>query len=503
LYPAALPAPAVYFSLDTIMPTTPSLRIAIIGAGPAGIAAGHELLKQGFENFSIYDEQDAPGGTWKLHSYPGLACDVWAHSYSFSYAPNPDWSANFVEQAEIQQYLSRSATEFGLDPHLRLNTRINSAHYRPEGGWTLQSAAGEQIECDVLINAMGNQYTPLYPDVEGMDSFAGDSWHGTRWNHTVDLSGKRVAVVGSAACAIQMVPEVAKQAAQLTVLQRSPNWVMPRNRKLYSDRQRRRFGRFPALIGLTRWLQRLMMGQVLPAVTHGHARMGQFEAMVKKYIERTIDDPAVREAVTPLDHYGCKRGLVSDDFYQTLNRAHVELVPDGLQRVTPSGLVTSGGREIDVDVIIYATGYRILDFDRIDVVGKEGQTLAAAMADNPRSHKGISLPGFPNYFFAVGPNGLVLNVSYFLSAERNIESIVSLVGAMQKQGAHTIEVKPEAFASYNNWMLERFSRYSWGSEDCNSYYRNASGHAPFLFPGSFKEYVALHEQSGLQEYNCS
>jgi cyclohexanone monooxygenase len=484
--------------------TTPnSLRIAIIGAGPAGIAAGHELLKQGIENFTIFDEQDAPGGTWKLSSYPGLACDVWAHSYSFSYAPNPDWSASFVEQPEIQQYLARSATEFGLDSHLRLNTRINSAHYRPEGGWNLQTGTGEQIECDVLINAMGNQYTPLYPDVEGMDSFGGDSWHGTRWNHAVDLSGKRVAIVGSAACAIQIVPEVAKQAGQLTVLQRSANWIMPRNRKTYSDRQRRWFRRLPVLITLTRWLQRMMMGQVLPAVTHGHARMGQFEAMVNKYIDQAIDDPSVREAVTPHSHYGCKRGLVSDDFYKTLNQPHVELVHDGLQRVTPSGLVTSAGREIEADVIIYATGYRILDFDRIDVVGKTGQTLAAAMADNPRSHKGISLPGFPNYFFAVGPNGLVLNVSYFLSAERNIESIVSLVHSMASQGLHTIEVKPAAFESYNNWMLERFSRYSWGSEDCHSYYRNDSGHAPFLFPGSFKEYCALHEQSGLQEYDCA
>lgn len=231
--------------------------------------------------------------------------------------------------------------------------------------------------------------------------------------------------------------------------------------------------------------------------------MGQFENMVKKYINRTIDDPAVREAVTPHSHYGCKRGLVSDDFYQTLNEDHVELVHDGLQQVTPTGLVTSGGREIEVDVIIYATGYRILDFDRIDVVGKDGQTLAAAMADNPRSHKGISRPGFPNYFFAVGPNGLVLNVSYFLSAERNIESIVGLLQSMQNHGKAAIEVKPEVFDQYNEWMQDRFPRYSWGSPDCNSYYRNASGHAPFLFPGSFKEYCVLHEQCGLHEYNCS
>ncbi len=480
-----------------------SLSVAIIGAGPAGIAAGHELLKQGMTNFTIFDEQDAPGGTWKLNSYPGLACDVWAHSYTFSYAPNPDWSSSFVDQPEIQQYLARCASEFGLDSHLQLNTRINTARYQAGGGWMLTTAAGEQFSFDVLINAMGNQYTPLFPDVEGMDSFAGDSWHATRWNHQVDLTGKRVAVVGSAACAIQIVPEVAKKASHLTILQRSANWIMPRNRKAYSERQRRRFRRFPLLIALTRWVQRLMMGQVLPAVTHGHARMGQFENMVKKYIDETVDDPAVRAAVTPHTHYGCKRGLVSDDFYQTLNQDHVELVHDGLQRVTTSGLVTSQGREIDVDVIIYATGYRILDFDRIDVVGKGGHTLAEVMADNPRAHRGISCPGFPNYFFAVGPNGLVLHVSYFFSAEKNIESIVDLLQSMQNAGVSTIDVKPKAFEAYNEWMLGRFARYSWGSEDCNSYYRNASGHAPFLFPGSFKEYCQIHEQGGLHEYNTS
>lgn len=479
------------------------LRVAIIGAGPAGIAAGRELLQKGFGTFTIFDALDAPGGTWRLHSYPGLACDVWAHSYSFSYAPNPDWSANFVDQPEIQAYLARCATEFGLEPHLQLNTRIDSAHYQPGGTWTLQTSTGDSYDFDVVINAMGNQHTPLYPDVPGMELFEGDSWHGTRWNHDVELAGKRVVIVGSAASAVQIVPEVAKVAAKLTVLQRSANWIMPRGKKEYSARRRKLARHFPALISATRKWQQALMSQVEYAVTNGHKRMGQFENTVKRFIKRSVTDPAMQEALVPDTHYGCKRGLVSDDFYPALNRDNVELVACGLREVTPSGLITEDGRSIEADVIVYCTGYRILDFDRIDVAGASGKSLADTMADDPRAHKGISIPDFPNYFFAVGPNGLVLNVSYFKSAEKNVETIVRLLGELQSADADSIEVRRGAFDDYNKWMNQRFERFSWGSSDCNSYYRNAAGHAPFLFPGNFKEYCGLHDKSGIDEYELA
>jgi cyclohexanone monooxygenase len=485
------------------MTDRPDLKIAIIGAGPAGIAAGRELHTKGFRNFTIFDALDAPGGTWRLHSYPGLACDVWAHSYTFSYAPNPDWSASFVDQPEIQAYLARCATEFGLDPHITLNTRIDSIHYQPDGGWKLTTGTGDSFVFDLVINAMGNQHTPLYPDVEGIDSFEGDSWHGTRWNHDVDVTGKRVAIIGSAASAVQIVPEVAKLAGHLTVLQRSANWIMPRGRKIYSARRKWLNRKLPVLMSLTRKIQSAMMGQVLYAVTLGHARMNQFEGMVRKFIARTVDDQKMREALTPNSRYGCKRGLVSDDFYPALCRDNVELIASGLKAVTPQGLITENGHEIEVDVIIYCTGYRIQDFDRIDVVGPKGNSLAEVMADDPRSHKGIAIPDFPNYFFAVGPNGLVLNVSYFITVEKNVETIVRLISDMQDAGAKEMSVKETEFQRYNEWMADRFETFSWGARDCNSYYRNDSGHAPFLFPGNFKQYKRLHNESGLHEYHYS
>ncbi len=477
-----------------------SLRVAIIGAGPAGLAAGHELLAQGFSEFTIFEKSDAVGGTWHLHTYPGLACDVWAHVYTFSYEPNSDWSASFVGQPEIEAYLQRCATKFGLDPHIRLNTRIVRAQYRPEGVWQLASDTDERFEFDVVINAMGNQHTPLYPDVKGMDTFLGDSWHATQWNHDVDLTGKHVVIVGSAASAVQIVPEIAKIAGQVTVLQRTPNWIMPRGRKFYSERKRAWFGRVPALIRLTQWSQKFMMSFVHQAATLGHKRMEQFENVGLKSIRDSISDPALREALTPKSRFACKRPLVSDDFYPALGLDHVELICAGLEEVRPRSIVVSGGDELQVDVIVYCTGYRILDFDRIDVRGDRGQALADAMGDAPEAHKGIAAPGFPNYFFAAGPNGLVLQVPYFVTIERNIETIVRLLKEKQRADARAMVVRDDAHREYNDWLLTQFALYSWGEASCNSYYQLPNGRAPFLFPGDFKTYQELHAQCGIHEF---
>jgi cation diffusion facilitator CzcD-associated flavoprotein CzcO len=476
------------------------LRIGIIGAGPAGIAAGHALLQQGFKDFTLFEKSDAAGGTWHLHSYPGLACDLWAHIYSFSYRPNPDWSANFVEQKEIEAYLQQCVREFGLEPHLALNTTIVAAHYQEDGSWLLTTANNETHTVDVVINAMGGQHTAIYPQVEGLESFNGDSWHSTHWNHDVSLQGKRVVIVGSAAAAVQIVPKVAEQAGHLTVLQRTPNWIMPRNHKFYSGFLKSLFRRFPPFLRLWQRGQSLMMGVVLEGVTLKHKRMEQFEARVHKFIESSIDDPEVRAAVTPHDHYGCKRGLVSDEFFPTLNRDNVTLVAEGLKKVQPTGVVTASGQTIEADVIIYCTGYSVLDFDRIDVEGRDGRKLADDMAREPVAYKGIAAPGFPNYFFAAGPNGLAINASYFANVECNVNTIVRLLTEKQASGLGAIEIKADVTRDYNAGLSGRYETYSWGASNCHSYYRTQSGHAPFLFPGGYKEYQTLHAASSLEDF---
>lgn len=477
-------------------------NVAIIGAGPLGIAAGRELLRQGFKNFTIFEKEIAAGGTWHMHSYPGLACDVWAHSYTYSYAPNLDWTANFVNRPEIEAYLQRCAQEFGLTPHLRFNTCITKAHSLDNGQWKLQDADGNESVFDAVINAMGNQHTPIIPELKGMASFKGQSWHSTNWNHDEDLSGKRVTVIGSAASAVQIVPELATSVEHLTVLQRSPNWILPRNKKIYSSFTRRLIKRVPAVARLLRAGQAFLMSFMHEAALMGSKRMGSFEKMGIQYIEKVITDPALRKALTPDNRFGCKRPLVSDDFYPALIRENVTLIPSAAAQVTETGVITADGQTIECDVIIFCTGYRVLDFDRIHVVGRDQKVLAEEMGKAPEAFKGIAVPGFPNYFMGMGPNALVLSVSYFKSAEANIACIVNLLAEMREQGVRAIDVKDDLHRSYNDWVSENCAKFSWGSGGCHNYYTNAAGHSPFLFPADYKTFLQTRSDCGLHEFEA-
>jgi cation diffusion facilitator CzcD-associated flavoprotein CzcO len=444
-------------------------RVAVIGAGPAGIVAGRELLAQGFGDFSIFEKASAVGGTWHQHSYPGLACDVKAAAYTFEQEPNPDWTHTFVEREEIEAYLQRCATKFGLDPHL-------------------------------IINAMGNQHTPLYPDLVGMDGFGGDSWHSTEWNHDVQLAGKRVALVGSAAAAVQIVPEVAKEAGHLYVLQRTPNWILPRGRKPYSSLSRA-LRRFQPLGRLHRALHRQVMYLSSGAFQLGHKTQARVEAMGRKHIEEAVADPILREVVTPQSRFGCKRPLMSDWFYPALQRENVTLIPSAAKSVHERGITTVEGQDLAVDVIIYCTGYKVMDFDRIEVIGRDGRSLGKCMAEAPEAFKGFAVRGFPNYFFALGPNSLVTSASYFEGAEVNLACVIRILEEKAAAGARAIEVKEDALRGYNEWIVAERERYSWGVDSCNSYYRAAGGHTPFLFPGDFATYKRQRSEAGLHDFD--
>ncbi len=478
------------------------LRVAVIGAGLTGIVAGRELLAQGFTQFTIFEKAGAVGGTWHLHSYPGLACDVRAAAYTFEQEPNPDWTHTFVERHEIEAYLQRCATKFGLDPHVRLNTCIVSAQYRGDGTWRLASDTGEELEFDIVINAMGNQHTPLYPDLIGMDRFEGDSWHSTEWNHDVALEGKRIAIVGSAAAAVQIVPEIAKLAGQLYVLQRTPNWVLPRGRKPYSSLSRA-FFRFKPLLQLHRGFHRRIMYLSSGAFQLGHKTQERVEAMGRTHIEASIPDPALRRLVTPQSRFGCKRPLMSDWFYPAIQRDNVTLIPCAAKTVHQRGLVTADGQDLDVDVIIYCTGYKVMDFERIEVVGANRQSLGKRMAEAPEAYKGFAVPGFPNYFFALGPNSLCSSASFFEAAEVNLGCIIRILKEKQAAGARAIDVKEAAMRAYNDWIVAEREQFSWGVDSCNSYYRTPAGHTPFLFPGDFASYKQQRTECGLHEFELS
>ncbi len=482
------------------------MKIAIIGAGPTGIAAGHELLKQGFSDFTIYEASDGIGGTWYLHSYPGLACDVWAHAYTFTDAPNPNWSAKFVPQPEIQTYLANCASRFGLDDHIQLNTRIDKAKYHDggeDGSWLLTSSSGETFACNVVINAMGNQHTAQLPDLPGMDSFAGDSWHSTFWNHEVDVRGKRVAVVGSAAAAIQIVPEMAKLASQVTVLQRTPNWILERGNKPYSNFARTLNKLLPFIPRLHRRVMQVLMGFMHEGAQLGHKRMDMLEKMGDDYRESVIVDADLREILKPQSRFGCKRPVISDDFYPALNQDNVQLLGSGASAINEEGLITTDGEQVDADIIIYCTGYKLADLERIEVIGKDGRRLADDMAKAQQAFRGVAVPGYPNFFFGAGPNGVVLSVSYFKSVEANIGYIVRLLAELTSADSSTIEADEQRNQTYNDWLKSQFGLFAWADAACTSYYQNADGTTPFLFPGNYKTFCQQKDGSGLGEYNVN
>lgn len=382
-------------------------KIAVIGAGPLGIALGRELLEHGFNGFTVFEKEQAAGGTWHIQNYPGLACDVWAHSYTYSYAPNPDWSSVFVRQPEIEAYIQKCSRDFGVESHIRFNTAVASAELQQDYRWTLHLGNGSSETFDVVINAMGNQYTPVFPPLEGMHRFKGDSWHSARYNHGVDLQGKRVTLIGSAAAAVQIVPEIAPVVGHLTILQRSPNWIVPRNNKPYSGFKKALFNRFPFVLRALRAIQGRLMNFVHGAVIMDSRRMKMFEDMGRKFIARAIDDPKLQKAVTPHHRYGCKRPLVSDDYYPALNRDNVTLLSEAAAGLTEDAVITVEGKTIPTDVIIYCTGYKVMDFDRFPVTGVNGKSFADTMQADPAAYKGIAVPGFPNYFLGMGPNSMV------------------------------------------------------------------------------------------------
>jgi cation diffusion facilitator CzcD-associated flavoprotein CzcO len=482
------------------MTDTNNIRVAIIGAGITGLAAGRELLEQGFTDFTIFEKAKAVGGTWHIHTYPGLACDVWSHSYTFSYAPNPNWSQAFVNQPEIENYLQQCAQDFGLESHMRFNSTITEATLTENKQWQLQLADGHTDTFDVIINAMGNQHTPIIPSIKGLETFKGNSWHSTNWDHNVDLEGKRVVVIGSAAAAIQIIPEIAEKAKHVTVLQRSANWIMPRKNKTYSPLEKKLFAHAPLFLRGVQAIQKLLMGFIHGGATLNSRAMKLMEGQATKFVKETISDPELQDAVIPTGPYGCKRPLVSADYYPALTRSDVTLLHTGAEEITETACITAEGDVIEADVIIYCTGYKVMDFDRIKVTGEEGNSLTDTMAQAPEAYMGIAVPGFPNYFLPIGPNAMVISASYFRSVEPNVKNIVNLLSSMRAKKVKAIGAKAELTQQYNEWVRSESKQFAWDSGQCSTYYVNEAGHSLVLYPGDYKSFLKMRKSCEIEKF---
>ncbi len=461
--------------------------VGILGAGLSGLAMAIRLRQVGIEDFTIYERVTDVGGTWLRNTYPGLHCDIPSHLYCFSFEPNPDWSMVYAGQAEIQAYLRRCAEKYGLIDRIRFGIDARTARFDPDAGsWTIETSTGERHTHRVLVQATGGLTAPRLPRIDGLSTFDGLAWHSGAWRHDVDLSDCRVGVIGSAASAVQVVPHVADNAKEVHVFSRSPNWVIPRANRFYSDTEKTEFRDERSWNRLRRQLYRssLLWYRAQKRWTSG---IGELRGLTLENIRASIDDPDLVDALTPDYEPGCNRILVSDDYYAALARPHVTLVPHGVTRLTRTGIVAADGTETEVDVVIYCTGYRIGGREdgraAIDVTGPDDLPLAATLAERPEAYYGVAIPGFPNFFVINGINGTPGYTSLFNTAELHAEFVATLTRRLVDEQLHAIEARPDATAAYNRRIQAELQQMSW-SGNCRNFYLNRDGRNTTFFPGT-------------------
>lgn len=455
--------------------------VGIIGSGFGGIAVAAELLSHGHHDVRLWERGDDIGGVWRDNTYPGAGCDVPSPLYSYSFAVNTRWSKRYALQPEIRDYLHRVADEYGITPRVQLGREVVSAHWQDdEQAWDVGFADGVVERVDVLVSAVGQLSEPRLPAIEGIDDFAGESFHSARWDHEVDLRGKRVAAVGVGASAIQYVPHVADEAARLTLFQRSANYILPK-----PDGPLPRWWR-PG-IRLERPLWWTFGEQFSRGLDEGSLVGGIEKKVALAHLRRQVRDPRLRELLTPDYPIGCKRILFSNNFYPTLERDHVDVVADRIVRVHPQGVETADGTIHEVDVIIYGTGFASQDFlDSIDVRGTGGEALAKRWAKGARAHLGIYVPGFPNLFVSYGPNTNLGGGSIIYMLEAQARHMRQVLDRMEAGEYDAVDVRPEVEAEYDQQVQERLESSVWGS--CDSWYRHPSGRITSNWPGSTHPY---------------
>lgn len=481
------------------------VSVGIIGAGLSGILMGIRLKQAGVDNFVIYEKAGDVGGTWIHNTYPGLHCDVPSHLYCYSFEPNPGWSLPFASQPEIQAYLRRCAEKYGLMPHLRFGVCIETAHYQPESGsWRLSTAEGETITHRVLVGATGGLTAPRFPAIAGLDLFKGPLWHSANWRHGFDFTGLRVAVVGSAASAVQVIPHVAGAAREVVVFQRDPSWVMPRNNHPYTEEVKAAFAdeSSGALARHRRQLYRRTL-LVYKAFKRYPRAIATLRRVGLRHMKSAISDPALIEALTPAYDPGCKRLLVSDDYYPALAKPHVRLIAAGVAELTATHVVATDGSRTQADVVIFCTGYRLggrADGQpAVQVIGRGGQALAQALRQCPKSYRGAAIPGFPNYFTIVGINGAVAYGSMFASAEIHTDYITRCIQQIGQNNIRAVEARVDITEAYSDALQSELQKMSW-SGGCTNFYLDRNGRNVTFYPGTLSRMRREFRDLALEDF---
>lgn len=483
----------------TVKSTNPS--VGVIGAGPGGLALGIFLRRAGFRDFTIFDREDGVGGTWRINTYPGLACDVKSHLYSFSFEKNANWSRLWSRQAEILAYFERCAEKYRLGAHLALETEICSAQWDTETRtWRLTTSAGAEHTFDLVVSAVGLFTQPTMPTLREDQPFSGVLMHTARWDHALDLTNKNVAVLGTGSTAAQLVPEVAKVAEKVYSIQRSPTWIFPKPDREYTDREKWVFAHVPFAKKIHRTRMWLRSESNISVIEHGSDKTHEFRALAQKMLENTVADPELRKRLTPETPLGCKRLVFSSDFIPTLTRPNVEVVSSPARALRTRSLVTEDGRELDVDVVVCATGYAAADYlGQIEVTGENGTTLSECWRDGAYAYLGMAVPGFPNFFMLYGPNTNVGSNSVIFMLEAQAHYVVRALKHMRRRRRGYVAVHAAAMADFITKIDEWMDGTVWTTR-CNNYFRAPNGRVVTQWPRSARAFWSMTRRFRAADY---
>lgn len=483
--------------------TTTSLQTIIIGAGMSGLLAAIRLKQAGVE-FVVLEKSNDVGGTWLDNAYPGSGCDVPSHLYSYSFAGNPDWSRLFARQPEILDYFRAQADRFGVRDNIAFGTDVASADWdEATAHWTVTAADGRAWSAPALIVATGQLNRPRTPDIAGRETFTGTQLHTARWDSGVTLSGKRIGVIGTGASAIQIVPELAKTAAQLAVFQRSPHWIIPREDKPIGEGARRWMARLPLLRTTFRALIWLRLEQVWKAIEQpGGAKARQMEQLARDYLANQVADPELRAKLTPDFPIGCKRTLVSDDYFAALTRDTVTLETGAIDRIEPAGVRLSDGTLVELDAIVWATGFETHGFVAPIAINGPTGNLATAWQAGASAYRGTTVAGFPNLFLLYGPNTNLGHNSIIFMVERQMEYALPAILKIARGKARRIAVRPEAHKAYNDALQARLATTSWAA-GCGSWYKTDSGVMPNNWAGNTAEFARMMKRFDDEAYQIA
>lgn len=481
------------------MTKTTAPRIAVIGAGMSGILAGIKLIEAGYDDFRIFEKADRVGGTWRDNTYPGLTCDVPSQHYCYSFELNPEWSHLFSPGGEIQDYFEGVAGKYDVLPYITFGAELIRARWQ-NGRWALEFGNGVTEHFDVVIMATGVLHHPIWPDIAGRDSFGGTSFHTAQWDHSVDLRGKRVGIIGTGSTAIQIVPAIVEQVGSVSLFQRTAQWILPIPNPPYSDEDRQRFRERPELLAESyQEFSDIIRTGIARAVIGDAEQMAPIAAACRKNLRENVRDPELRDKLTPDYAVACKRLIMSESFCDAIQHPHANLVTTPIRGIEADGVRTDDGTLHELDVLVFATGFDAHRFIRgVHIEGEGGLTVDEAWADGIYAHRAMGLPGFPNLFTMIGPNSPIGNFSLIMVAEEQIRYILDLVGEIRAGRCRTVQPSTEACAAFNQSVRDSMGGTVWVS-GCRSWYLDDKGR-PILWPWTLERFLDDMRTPDLSEY---